>query len=132
MNITGTISAAQRPVQGQSGNQSQLDYKMFLKLLVTEMQNQDPTAPMDSTEYVAQLASFSNVEQGVQLNSKLDLLLQQAELTQATSLIGKTVTSLDGTLSGVVDQVRITDDGIVAYLESGDEILIGSGVTISS
>lgn len=111
--------------------QSQLDYQMFLRLLITQMKNQDPTAPMDSTEYMAQLASFSNVEQGVQLNTKLDQLLQLSELTQATSLIGKTVTSIDGQTTGVVEQVRITDDGIIAYLEGGEEIIIGSGITIA-
>lgn len=132
MDVSATNSAIALPGQNSAGNQSQMDYKMFLRLLVTEMQNQDPTAPMDSTEYVAQLSGFSNVEQGVQLNTKLDQLLQMAELTQATGLIGMTVTSLDGTASGVVEQVRITDDGIVALLDSGDEILIGSGLTITS
>lgn len=125
-------SLVQGAAQRQTAQrQSQMDYQMFLRLLVTEMKNQDPTAPMDSTEYVAQLASFSNVEQSVQVNQKLDQLLQLSELTQATSLIGKTVTSIDGETSGVVEQVRITDDGIVAYLEGGEEILIGSGITIS-
>lgn len=51
------------------------DFQTFLKLLTTQMQNQDPLKPLDSTEFVAQLASFSAVEQQVQSNDKLDDIL---------------------------------------------------------
>lgn len=51
------------------------DFQTFLKLLTTQMQNQDPLKPLDSTEFVAQLASFSAVEQQVQSNDKLDGIL---------------------------------------------------------
>ena len=108
------------------------DYKTFLRLLIAEMQNQDPTKPMDSTEYVAQLANFSNVEQGVQMNAKLDQLLKYSELTQASNLIGKTVTSLDGLSSGVVEEVRLTDVGIVATLDDGSRMIVDANVTISA
>ena len=107
-----------------------VDYQSFLRLLVTQMKNQDPTKPMDSTDYVAQLATFSQVEQSVQTNTKLDQLLQFSILTQATSIIGRTATSADGEVSGKVVEARITDSGVVAVLEDGSELLIGSGVTI--
>ena len=55
---------------------SDSDYQMFLSLLTAEMKNQDPTEPMDSTEFVSQLASFSSVEQQTETNSKLDELLE--------------------------------------------------------
>ncbi len=77
-----------------------VDYQSFLKLLVAEMKNQDPTSPMESTDYVAQLATFSQVEQSVQVNSKLEQLLQSSQLSQASSIIGRTVTSADGKISG--------------------------------
>jgi len=48
------------------------DYEMFLRILVTQMQNQDPLSPMDATEYVSQLATFSQVEQLTNANAKLD------------------------------------------------------------
>src|SRR5665213_280314 len=44
----------------------------FLQLLVSQMQNQDPTAPMDGTQMAAQLAQFSSVEQLINVNAKLD------------------------------------------------------------
>lgn len=107
-----------------------VDYESFLRLLVTQMKNQDPTAPMDSTDYVAQLATFSQVEQTVQTNNKLDSLLQMSLLGQASSVIGRTVTAIDGT-TGVVVATGITAEGITAILDNGDTVPLGVGVTIS-
>jgi len=107
-----------------------VDYESFLRLLVTQMKNQDPTAPMDSTDYVAQLATFSQVEQTVQTNAKLDSLLQMTLLGQAASIIGRTVTALDGT-TGTVIATGITADGVTAILDNGDTVPLGAGVTIS-
>jgi len=50
---------------------------MVLRLLTTQLQNQDPSKPLDSTEFVAQLASFSAVEQQINTNTKLDQLITQ-------------------------------------------------------
>ena len=107
-----------------------VDYQSFLKLLVAQMKNQDPTAPMESTDYVAQLATFSQVEQSVQMNSKLEDILAASSLGQAASVIGKFITSADGAVSGVVAEVRIVSDGIIAKLEDGQEVPVTAGVTI--
>jgi flagellar basal-body rod modification protein FlgD len=107
-----------------------IDYQSFLKLLMAEMKNQDPTKPMDSTEYVAQLATFSQVEQSVQTNSKLDQLLQTSALAQAGNIIGHTITSADGNTTGTVSSVRLTSDGLVAMLNTGQEVTMESGVVI--
>ncbi len=108
-----------------------VDYQTFLRLLVAEMRNQDPTKPMESTEYIAQLASFSNVEQNIQLNSKLDMLLSASYISQADALIGREITSPDGQVSGTVVEVKVYDDGLIAVLDSGEEIIVGGGVKIS-
>lgn len=108
-----------------------LDYNTFLSLLVEQMKNQDPTKPMDSTEYVAQLATFSNVEQSIQTNTNLTELLQASYLSQAGSMVGRTITSHDGSISGTVSEVRVLDDGIVAVLDDGQEVSVGGGVTVS-
>ena len=95
------------------------------------MKHQDPTEPMKSTDYVAQLASFSQVEQSVQLNTKLDQLLQTTSLTQAGALIGRTITSADGEVTGTVKEVKLYSDGLMAILEDGGEVAVLPGVTIS-
>lgn len=52
------------------------DFETFLTLLTTQMRNQDPLKPMESTEFVAQLASFSSVEQQVRTNDGLERILE--------------------------------------------------------
>jgi len=86
---------------------------------------------MKSTEYVAQLATFSQVEQSTMTNTKLDALLASSALNQADGVIGRTVTSADGTVSGTVSSVLITSDGAVANLANGGQVLLGAGVVIS-
>ena len=107
-----------------------LDYDAFLQLLVAQLKNQDPTKPMDPSQQLAQLASFSNVEQAIKMNSKLDALLSASALSQAEGLIGHAVVSADGTISGEIAAVRVTSDGPVAMLTNGDELLLGPGVTV--
>ncbi len=110
---------------------SELDQEAFLRLLVTQMKMQDPTKPMESTEYMSQLASFSQVEQSVQANNKLDSLLTSSALSLAESMIGRTVTSADGTISGEVASVKITSDGPVCTLTDGKTLKLGDGVVIA-
>lgn len=130
-----TVSPVQQQTQAAGAatpaSAASLDYNAFLKLLVEQMKNQDPTKPMDSTEYVAQLATFSNVEQSIQANTNLNKLLQASYLSQAGSMVGRTITSHDGEVSGTVSEVRVLSDGIVAVLEGGKEVNVGGGVTVS-
>jgi flagellar basal-body rod modification protein FlgD len=109
-----------------------VDYNTFLQLLVTELQNQDPTSPTDPTQYLSQLASFSAVGQSVQTNAKLDTLLTTSALSQAESAIGRTLTSSDGSTSGQIASVAIGSGGTVtATLTNGSTMALGNGVTIS-
>lgn len=70
------------------------DFQSFLQLLTAQMRNQDPLSPIDSTQFVEQLASFSSVEQQIETNKKLDALtegLAGSELETVTQFIGKDV-----------------------------------------
>jgi flagellar basal-body rod modification protein FlgD len=131
MNVQMNTAQTSNTTSTDQTSKTAVDYQSFLKLLVAEMKNQDPTNPMDSTQYVAQLAAFSQVEQSVQINTKLDQLLQSSTLAQADALIGRTVTSADGKITGKVAEVRLLSDGIVAVLEGGKEITMGPGVKIA-
>jgi flagellar basal-body rod modification protein FlgD len=80
----------------------------FLKLLVTQLQNQDPMAPEDPKDFVAQLAQFSSLEQQINSNTNLEALskaiqgLKQSQtMAQGVSLLGKTV-------QGSSNQVLVT------------------------
>ncbi len=129
--VDATTSSTAASGAATRSSAATVDYQSFLKLLVAELKNQDPTEPMDATQYMSQLASFSNVEQNIQTNNKLDDILQTSYLQQAGSIIGRTLTSPDGEVTGKIEEVRIFDDGIVAVLDTGDQVVVGGGVTIS-
>jgi flagellar basal-body rod modification protein FlgD len=79
------------------------DSTTFLKLLTTQMQNQDPLKPMDTSEYTQQLVQFSQVEQSIQQNQSLkDILakLSSNDLSSAAALIGH-VASFDSSIAGL-------------------------------
>jgi flagellar basal-body rod modification protein FlgD len=115
----------------ETASANSLDYNAFLQLLLAQMKNQDPTEPMDSTAYMGQLASFSNVEQGMKMNTKLDSLMSAFYLNQADGVIGRTLTTADGTVSGKVMSVSIYSDGAIAKLDNGKQVLLGPGIVIT-
>ena len=130
MNIDMTTSIPAGANQASAKSKATVDYQSFLKLLIAQMKNQDPTQPMDSTQYVAQLATFSQVEQSVQMNTKLDSILQASALSQADAIIGHTITSADGKTTGTVSEVKLTASGLTAVLKDGGEVAVGPGVTV--
>lgn len=121
--IVATASAAPK---------TNMDYDSFLKLFMAQMKNQDPTKPNDPTESLSQLASFSNVEQAIKSNTKLDSLLSASNATLASVLIGRRLSSLDGSTSGVVTSVAASPDGLIASLEDGKTLSLGSGYRLSA
>jgi flagellar basal-body rod modification protein FlgD len=80
---------------GSKSSSTTLDKNAFLKLLVAQLQHQDPLQPTEGTEFITQLSQFSLVEQAVQQSQQLQLLgTQLTGLSNegVTSLVGKTVT----------------------------------------
>ena len=88
----------------------------FLQLLVAQLQNQDPLAPTDSTTFVSQLATFSQLQETQKLTASFDQMLKLQQLTQGTSLIGKTVeyTPADGAAAtGLVSAVGVQNGQVL-------------------
>jgi flagellar basal-body rod modification protein FlgD len=107
-----------------------LSYDDFLTLLITELQHQDPTQPMDPTQMVTQLATVSNVGQAVQANKTLSQMLTANSLSQAEIMVGQTITSTDGASSGAVTSVTVSSTGSVATLADGSKVDLSTGATI--
>lgn len=124
--------AADRPETSAGTGTATLGYDSFLKLLIAQVQNQDPLEPTASSDYVAQLATFSQVEKSIQSNEKIAELLSVSRLQQAEGLLGRTVTSADGTATGAVAATRVVEGQVIAVLADGREIVMGEGVTVSS
>lgn len=109
----------------------EIDPNSFLKLLLAELQNQDPSNPLDTNQLVSQLSSISQVQQSAQTNSTLSQILGQLSVGQASGLIGLTATSADGAQSGTISSVKLTDAGATASLSDGSTLVIGQGVTLT-
>ena len=137
--IINSVSAGTKTTAASQTLSADMD--TFLKLLTTQMQYQDPLDPMDASEYTNQLVQYSNVEQAIQTNTKLDSLLSLAIHNlgvQATGYVGKTVQvlgdmmPLDGgvakatyTLSKNVQEAVITikdTEGKVVYTAQGEKM----------
>lgn len=88
---TSPVTPANKPsaLSALSGNAND-----FLKLLMTQLKNQDPTAPLDTNQFTSQLVQFSSVEQQINTNSSLSKLIeltQGNEVLQSSALVGKQV-----------------------------------------
>jgi flagellar basal-body rod modification protein FlgD len=116
----------------QDTSKASLNYDSFLKLLLQQLKSQDPTSPVDQKETLAQLASFSNVEQTIKLNQKLDTVLEQQRIVEASSMIGKHVQSLLNSDQGIVQSVEVSQGKMFATLDSGVRLELSSDLRISA
>jgi flagellar basal-body rod modification protein FlgD len=101
LNSTAGLSGLDQITQAKNPSKSELandklssDRSFFLRMLTTQLQNQDPTEPMDVSQMTQQIAQYSGVEQQVQTNANLEKLLtqqKQSVLSTAVSYIGKEV-----------------------------------------
>jgi flagellar basal-body rod modification protein FlgD len=84
-----------------------LDKDDFLSILLTQLQHQDPTEPMDDKEFIAQLAQFSTLEQITNMSSEFSKMSNLISSSQAMSLLGKSVDIMHGEalISGMVQEV---------------------------
>jgi flagellar basal-body rod modification protein FlgD len=137
MNVNSATDPSNTKSTSQTSSTSSsnsVDYNTFLQLLIAEMKNQDPTNPMDTSQYMSQFAQLSTVEQATLTNSKLDSLLSSQALTQADGLIGRNVSFTDSTgatFTGKIASVSINSDGSVATLQDGTKVAVGPGLTLS-
>ncbi|MGD6974697.1 flagellar hook assembly protein FlgD [Bacillus altitudinis] len=104
----------------------------FLKILLTQLQNQDPTNPIDDREFVTQLATFSSLEQQMNMNESITQMNQimstfvahQDPFTTYVGWIGKEVAGKqdDQDISGIVKSVKNINNEYFLYLEDGTKI----------
>lgn len=99
---SSTGSQAPNGTSANSGSSSSAlkslssNYNTFLTMLTTQLQNQDPTNPLNSSQFTSELVQFSQVEQQLNTNQSLSQLVQltqAGDLTQASSMLGSKVTA---------------------------------------
>ncbi|MBV8169131.1 MAG: hypothetical protein JO021_20220, partial [Alphaproteobacteria bacterium] len=114
------------------------DFNNFLTLLTTQLKNQDPLSPMDSTQFTQQLVAFTRVEQQINTNTKLDTLIgldKSGLMTGAAAYIGTEVEATSGnvwlpqtggTSIGYVLPQGVTAAAMAIYDASGNVVRSGT------
>jgi len=105
----------------ESETRSDLDKDAFFKLLITQLQNQDPLNPMEDTEFISQMAQFSSLEQMQNMNDSLNQFISIQGISQSASLIGRTIEMIDDNgeiIKGIVNRIGFEDGNVFAYLEN--------------
>ena len=131
MDIPGISSTDSLSSSATQATQN-LDKGAFMKLLVSQLQHQDPLSPVANEDFVAQLATFSSLEQleGLNQNVVAMITLNQSnallsQLTQSSALIGKEVTwqgfESEEEHSGTVESVKIVD-GLAVLRIGGEDV----------
>lgn len=121
----------------------ELDKNGFLKILMTQLQNQDPTSPMDNDQFVSQMATFSQLEQTMNMANSIEQLAQKQNVSpilQHSHMIGKDVSyqAYDdetgeelGIETGNVSAVSQNEGRAVLELENGEKIYADSITRVS-
>lgn len=100
-----------------------LDKNAFLQILASQLSNQDPLNAKDNSEYMAQMAQFTALEQTQNLNVSIEKLLTSQRVTEGSSLIGKSVgfkLSNDSYIKDIVKGVRVEGNSVYLLCESGN------------
>lgn len=108
---------------------SELSSEDFVKIMFTELQNQDPTEPQDTSKLMEQLNSLRNIESNMQLMDEIGDLVGQNQFSSAANLVGKLVVGKDEqlqTIQGKVIAASIENDDIVLTLETGERMPFGN------
>jgi len=103
---------------GKAASTQSLGKDDFLKILVTQLQHQDPTAPMEDKEFIAQMAQFSSLEQITNMSAGFQKLSGLLASSEAAGYLGKNVEIRDGE-----NLVK----GLVEKVVRGDAPLVGVG-----
>lgn len=120
---TSSSSAGQGGLNGINAN-------TFLQLLVAQLQYQNPSSPVDSTQFLSQTASFEEVQQLTSLQTSMASLVSAQQASTATSMLGAQVVGTDSSgkpVSGLVSGVQLTSSGPI--LSVGNSTLALSSVT---
>ncbi len=124
--VGGAGSSVGSAVSGGKGF-AELSSGEFVKVLLSELTNQDPFKPQDSGALLEQLSSLRNIESQVQLQEKLEALVLQNGIASAAVFIGKEIEGIDAgndAVSGVVTSVRVESGKAMLELSSGKTLAV--------
>jgi len=105
----------------------------FIKMMVTQLQNQDPMQPASNSELLAQMSQIGQLQSADELQSTLKSVTLQTQIGSASALIGKSVQGLDtngNPMSGVVNAVAVSGGNVALQLDTGMSLSLSSVTSI--
>jgi len=99
----------------------------FIKMMITQLQNQDPLEPAKNQELLAQMSQIGQLQSSTSLQESLQGMVLQNQIGSASSLIGKTVQGLDAAddpVTGLVNSVKVGSDGVSLELDNGKTLML--------
>jgi flagellar basal-body rod modification protein FlgD len=106
----------------------------FLNMMITELQNQDPTKPTSSSDLLSQMSQIGQLQSATTLQTSLQSMVLQNSISSAGNLIGKSVQGMDdqnNTINGLVTSVRVESNQVMLELDSGKSLQLGKVTSIS-
>jgi flagellar basal-body rod modification protein FlgD len=133
--ITSPISSG--AAQGTQSKNKSFDLKAqdFIKMMVTQLQNQDPTKPADNGQLLAQMSQIGQLQSSTTLTESIKGLVLQNQIGSAGNLIGKNVAGVDAQnnpINGVVNSVKVQSDGVVLELDNGNKLPLANVTDIAA
>ena len=126
---TGSTSSTSK-----KSNPYDLKTEDFIKMMITQLQNQDPTEPVKNEELLAQMSQISQLQSSSTLTTTLQGLNLQNQIGSASSLIGKSVKGLDSNgapVGGIVNSIKVVGNNVQLQLDSGQALGLGNVTDIA-
>jgi len=131
---TSSVTSSTGGSQVQSSKKMSLKPEDFIKMMITQLQNQDPLAPAKNEELLAQMSQIGQLQSSTTLTDTLKGLTKQNQISSASALIGKTVQGLDDgddAVEGVVSSIRVAGDKVTLELENGKALTLERVTAVS-
>ena len=131
--VQSTTSNSGSKVPGGS-NKLALKTEDFIKMMITQLQQQDPMEPAKNEQLLAQMSQIGQLQSSTQLQESLQGIVQQNQIGSAAGLIGKSIKGMDADnneVGGLVTSVRVTDDGVNLELDNGKSLSLSRVTTIA-
>jgi flagellar basal-body rod modification protein FlgD len=128
--ILNTSSGGNDPSFAATNSINDIDLDMFLKLMITELQNQDPLNPLDNKDMLAQISQIREVGASDKLTKTLESVLLGQNIASATNLIGADVSALTDAgerVSGVVNRISIDKGSPKLHIDNRPALVPSSG-----
>jgi flagellar basal-body rod modification protein FlgD len=134
MAITSVAPNSKSPGTQMKGKQFELKSEDFIKMMITQLQNQDPTSPAKNEELLAQMSQIGQLQASTTLTESIKGMVLQNQIGSAGNMIGKSVQGLDDDneqISGIVNSVRVEGDNVVLELDNGHKLPLGRVTAIA-